>query len=880
LGATYLPETCRALAEAFDAAGVVRPRRIARYEPGEELTWRVTGVAPAARADVRVAIERFVGGGFAGQVYRVRVLSVDGGAIAGLAPGAAVAMKILVPPSSRARRFRDAIYAAGFQGAFALQVNPDAARAGALWQKLIRRGAKVRFGDERVVVDVLGTFFDERLGSCGEFSEWIDGRSWRFEVDDRLDLRRRRKGRPDPPEAGSPEYRAKRRFMADLVDLLHEMGAPELARQYEWWTCKSQPNVLKRSDAGDDPAGGLTAVDFRAGLALLPLLPMSPGDLRLIVKGVARGSLVQFDRGDLGRLERFIDAHAADFADLRDGVAELKAADRAYRDSLPDVTHHHVRLLYDGRLWSSILDGAVAGWRARQIVDGPAAARLKRSRVLTLIFAAIGLLPLAAVAGAAAWLWALAAGGAATGGAILAALAAAMLAFPIVRLARRLWGRGDWRRHYGRMLTSCDYLRRAVRARMAEKLIAWHRAGRVGAEAAMRLLDSLWRFAAHLPLSVLPAGVHRMLTDAAFAREKLAYIFVRPVRLYFNADAREQWLRDMLAEGRRRHMLSDDDAARIESRIGEPFIQKYLQSLAVHICTLPITQIVSVAVAVWYNLAHPNLTPAQRAQATGAILVAFQITPISPGSLVRGLYVVVLVIRERNVKDYNIAVFLGFFKYVGYLAFPLQMAYRYPALARFMAAHWATGAVHVVPVFGEHGALLEHGVFDQFYNRPLMIRRRLRAWAPLRRAMPARVWHAVGLSAAGLTAMAGADAWCVWRYGAASSLKGLWPLAIAVPALAGFLGSRWAGGAQTGRRILTATVCCAVAGFAYGALNWAWRCFWAPAGGQTPAAGECVKLLAGATVWAAFVFAILGAIAAAVAEATVPEPGGPAEAPA
>ena len=60
--------------------------------------------------------------------------------------------------------------------------------------------------------------------------------------------------------------------------------------------------------------------------------------------------------------------------------------------------------------------------------------------------------------------------------------------------------------------------------------------------------------------------------------------------------------------------------------------------------------------------------------------------------------------------------FLGFFKYIGYLAFPIQMTYRYPALARFMAGHWATEAVHVVPVFGERGALLEHKIFNLFYK--------------------------------------------------------------------------------------------------------------------------------------------------------------------
>ena len=193
--------------------------------------------------------------------------------------------------------------------------------------------------------------------------------------------------------------------------------------------------------------------------------------------------------------------------------------------------------------------------------------------------------------------------------------------------------------------------------------------------------------------------------DRNYAKERLAYYLIRPVRLYFNAEMREQWLRDMMTEGQKKHMLSDEDSKIILSQIGEPFIQKYLKSLAVHVCTLPVTQVVSIAIAVIFVLTHPDMPRAESWGIGLGIIAMFQVVPISPGSLTRGLYVVYLVIRERNFKDYNIAVFLGFFKYVGYLAFPIQMTYHYPVLSRFMAGHTATEAVHVVPVFGE-GKLL------------------------------------------------------------------------------------------------------------------------------------------------------------------------------
>jgi hypothetical protein len=81
-------------------------------------------------------------------------------------------------------------------------------------------------------------------------------------------------------------------------------------------------------------------------------------------------------------------------------------------------------------------------------------------------------------------------------------------------------------------------------------------------------------------------------------------------------------------------------------------------------------------------------------------------------------------IRERNWRDYLWAVLISFWKYVGYLAFPIQMVAKFPALSRFMAGRWATSMVRFVPVFGERGALLEHWVFDFFFNVPVSVRRR------------------------------------------------------------------------------------------------------------------------------------------------------------
>ncbi|MCK4624827.1 MAG: hypothetical protein KAV00_05925, partial [Phycisphaerae bacterium] len=346
-----------------------------------------------------------------------------------------------------------------------------------------------------------------------------------------------------------------------------------------------------------------------------------------------------------------------------------------------------------------------------------------------------------------------------------------------------------------------------------------------------------------------------------------------PIKLYFNEHDREQWLRDMVAGGRKKHMLTRDDAEHILSRIKEPFIQKYLQSLAVHLCTLPITQIVSVAVAWIYAATHPELSPLEKTKAVGLILFVFQVTPISPGSLVRGLYVLYLVIRERNIRDYNIAVFLGFFKYIGYLAFPLQMAYRYPALARFMAGHWATEAVHIVPVFGEHGALMEHGVFDLFYNWPLTIRRRMRERAGRRAELRTRIWHIIPIAIVAVALFGVTDIICRNVWGTLPTLKNIWPAAILLPMLLGAATTLGAGGAKMLSRVKLTMVAAAITAAGYTVVHAALASFPALGGGQ-PGAVEIINNLGIDVLWNLFIFTVVATVAALLTEINLPEAKG------
>lgn len=828
----YSVQTIRDLVDLFDRQKILRPIRLRRYEQGTELLYDIKGVVPVRYGRVKLRVEEFIGGGFAGQVYRVKALDREPseGGVAGIHPGETYAMKILIPPSGLAKLFRNVIYSLAFQGPFSLQVTPSAARAGAIWQKFLRRGAKIRFGSERAVVDIFATFIDRTLGSCGELSEWIDGRLWRFEVDDDLDARFRwRDGDPED-KVGSPEYRAKKAFMARFVELMHEMGAFELARQYEWATCKSQPNALKRLESDPTPDRGHVAVDFRAGLALLPFLPMCPADFKLILKGMARGSWVQFDRGSIDKLESFIHRYPAAFEDMGPALEELKEKEKDYRDSLPDITHHHFRLFVRPKLWSSILQGSLTSWRVRNQIDDKHRDRLIKNRFLVFIFYLLGIFPF------------------------------------LGKFIRKIWGREDLRKHHGQLLSSFAYFLRVGRARIAEALIRWHRAGRVSAERAQRLSRSPLRFYAHLPLSILPAKIHRFFSDRRFFLRSLDNIFLRPLRLYFKEEVREKWLRETIAQGKEKGMLTEEEATHITSQLKEPFIQKYLKSLAVHVCTAPVTQIVSVLVAIIYVRMHPELSWQEAMVHAGLILGLFQVIPISPGSLARGLYVTFLVLRERNFKDYNIAFYLSFFKYIGYLAFPIQMAYRYPELARFMAAHWATSAVHVVPVFGERGALLEHAVFDLFYNYPLTIQRRIQKRKESRAGLKSRSWHVL-LCALSATAVIALVNWgCLQWKGLLPTFGGIWWVVIWTPVVSAILVSLWAGGAPLSRRIQMGGLCGALIGLFYAILDSALGVIF-NTDVEHLAFPQALGQAATSALWKMFVFTLLAIIAVLIFEA-------------
>lgn len=728
----YSKELCARLFQAANDPVLKTGHRRTRYEVGDELTVKLKGVYPAVEGSATLAIDKFLGGGFAGQVYRVRLTALllpDGATIEGLEAGKLYAVKIIIPPSAFSKWFRNTMFWLAFQGPFSSQVNYGACRSGLILQKLVRRAAKSKFGRETAIKDAYASFYDPQLKSYGEITEWIEGRMWLLEADDELKGRRNWQTVP-LNETGSPEYIAKRRFMADMVAMMHEMGAPEFARQYEWWTMKSQPNAMKRTDLpdGDGPGGGLCAIDFRAGLALLPWLPMSPGDVKLIFDGLfKRGTLVQFDRCDTVKMYRFFTQHAELFADMQPAIDEFFEQDRAYRRSLPDITHNGTRLLTDSKLRKSVRAGLIEGYLAADLIDEAFAAKLQNGGLRFAAFYLLGIFPI------------------------------------LGKMIRMRWGNTAYRQHVQKILTDFAYLKAALLAFAANGLIGWHRAGRVDEKHVDFLMSRpplflLERFT----LGLLPVGLHAVILRPARIWQGIQAGFLFLKNFIIRPDFREQWFLSEIAAGEKDGMLTPAERAHLEGVVKDPFIVRYLKCLGVHFATVPITQIVSVLLgSIWaaWLLMHGH-SWGEALGAFGLTVALFQVTPVSPGSLCRGGFVVYLMIKERNLRDYIIAAPVSFLKYVGYLAFPLQMTTTYPHLARFMASRWATNMVHVVPVFGEKGALMEHWVFDTFFNRP----QKFAKWAAPRMKWLLDGWMIFGLTVVVL-------ALCLWPQVLLGSLK-------------------------------------------------------------------------------------------------------------
>jgi hypothetical protein len=191
-------------------------------------------------------------------------------------------------------------------------------------------------------------------------------------------------------------------------------------------------------------------------------------------------------------------------ADLFD---ELRRDEEIYRNSLIDITHNHVRLLYDRKLWRTINASAVTGWRTGNSIDEEHERKLRTRPWKATLLSLISLIPL------------------------------------LGAFIRKFWGNSVQHRHYVSCATNFRYFLSALHGKRIEAVIDWHRDGRISADKAEKIAHSPGRYLLHLPFSILPVGLHRFFTDWEQVKATFSGLIVHPVRLYFNADLREQWMR-------------------------------------------------------------------------------------------------------------------------------------------------------------------------------------------------------------------------------------------------------------------------------------------------------------------------------------------------
>ena len=228
--------------------------------------------------------------------------------------------------------------------------------------------------------------------------------------------------------------------------------------------------------------------------------------------------------------------------------------------------------------------------------------------------------------------------------------------------------------------------------------------------------------------------------------------------------------------------------------------------------TLFVSETVFLTIAVVYVLGHPEFGWAEATARAALMVGAFNLLPVSPGSLVRGFYTLGVCIKERNFKDYRLALPVGFFKIIGYLAFPLQMAYRFPswpgswpATGPRRRSTWSRSSASAAPGSSTPSS-------TAFYNYPLSLGIRIRKRDELA-AAKSPCWWAIPLAASiGAASTALVDLLFVRSAGRVPELKDVWWAVFLAPIVAGFLASSWSRRAKMGKRIIAGITAGALVG--------------------------------------------------------------------
>lgn len=695
--------------------GILRP---GGYDPGDIVSARIKD-AEGVEHDAEFEILRFCGGGFAGQVYRARLLNCADDC---LAPDQDYALKLFTPRSRLRGKFRDLLYFLGFQSPFPHQYNEAAVRTGIYMTKLLRYVSQVEFGGVGPINDCYATFWDDHIGAFAEVNEWVEGRVTDPDVDSGIFTRRRRAkesgGTPEP----ATEISRKKAFMKRIVELCGELGIEDLARQVYWWTGMSQANVLTRNSG--TPDAEFVWVDRRPGL---PGFLLSLGDFPLLINALFRGSIPPFDKINFKKLRSW--SKAPDPEAWQSIVDELETVDTSYHRAQVDVISHHIRLLSNKKLRMGICAYIADYWRRSGRIDAAACDKMQNGGIRMLPHLVLSCIPLIGV-----------------------------------RL-QKIVGNAEYRVHVSKMLSSGRYRWDYFDQHRKIDLAMWLRDKRISDKRAERVLGSLpaffrdrlcsfwvigipflialpwilkksswpwWAFvgiyAVLAALITLPPSWQMFFTDWAVAKDSLRRLFTSPFKYIFNVSHRRKvnldWIHERTEEDIRHGYVGKEDAKIFESIAGADAMQQYITGIMFTAAVKPVSEIVLVvAGAEFLKIAHE----ARTLQHIGwwMLPAAVAIAMISPAGVLRFGYCLVQWARNRHVP-YGIATALAYIRGVGDLAFMVQIAKTYPQFSGYLLTSSLCHLVNMVPVFGERGGLLNIWVATVFLSWPASLKALLR----------------------------------------------------------------------------------------------------------------------------------------------------------
>lgn len=663
----------------IDDQGLLHTPQRKMYFSGERVTGEVFAPDGSGLGKKAFVIREYAGSGFAGQVYRARLE----GEITGRMHSEKdqfVALKVLKPRNRWKRVFRDALFGVCFQTSYAARLREPAVRVGLLWQSLLYHGANLTYRAGEALIQPLGYFWDSGLASFVEVHPWITGRQARYAPDESL----------AGVQGSTTEMTRQKLFMDFLVRLCAEAGAIGLGRQYAWDTMVSQANVLVR--AAPRPAESeFVGVDWRQGLAVPFFMPLSPGHLKIILRGLRRGEWVYFDAVDLPRLEAFSRRLRAGCSVCEDLSAHILKQDEKYRSGLADLWRRGPAFFGDRTVRRAVELAAVEDWRRLGRVSPGMCERLMGNDRLRRWFWYLGFLPVLG-AGLQHWL-----------------------------------GNENYRRHVGQYLFDGGYRRAVWKRQKVLNLVGWFEDGRMSETRLGKLAISNWRYTLEwLFLSWLPARVHILMTDREAQRVLLFSLMVHPVLLMFDQTYRQTWLVQTVQKQAEDGRVGESERMQALEQVSQVQVTGFGRdagfTVALEILAKPF-----YALLIAYGLTSGNFWP--------FALAAFG--PVPPSGLARFLYASIKllwnlpgILRARDWKFFwalGLGLVVAPWRFLGNLFAPLELFSYAPQLSQILADSFVARLVHLVPVYGGRGLLLEYWAFRIVYSLPLALHHRIQA---------------------------------------------------------------------------------------------------------------------------------------------------------